>query len=254
MQAARGVPAPDPEFRGGSCDGLTAGSLIARIIFQPVEETLRLYWSRSLLSTTTIPLLEFALRLSLHLLLLFPVFLIPLLPSVLPLLLPRKYTAETTAAATLQTYLVAYLPLLSLNGILEAFHAASASPAQIAQQAWVMGASSVTFIGALWYLTAGAGIAAGAGASYTREQALIYASCASMLVRIAYAGTHAATFARKRGERLSALPRLPVLAAVGLAGAVVWGAAARLGGGGLRDTLALLGVGGVAGLCVLGAM
>lgn len=230
---------------------LTPGSLVARIIFQPVEETLRLHWSRSLSAPGTIPLLEFAIRLSSHLLLLFPVFLPPLLPAILPLLLPRKYTAETSAAATLQTYLVCYLPLLSLNGILESFHAASATPAQVAEQAWVMGASSATFILTLWRLASWAK----AGAGYTTEQALIYASCASMLVRIGYAAFHAVRFTRRHNQSLMVVPKPAVLTAVAVCGASVRAVAGRLGlDQGLRGTLVLLGTGAVAGLSVLGTM
>jgi oligosaccharide translocation protein RFT1 len=224
---------------------LTEGSLIARIVFQPLEETLRLHWSRSITAPATLPLLSFALCASAHLLLLFPVFLPPLLPAVLPFLLPRKYTAETNAAGTLQTYLTAYIPLLSLNGILESFHAASATPAQVSEQALAMGGSTVAFVAVLWWLTGSAWL--------TTEQALIYASCSAMLVRIAYAGFHASRFARACRASLHVLPRPPVLAAVGVAGAVTWAAAARLSGG-MKDTLMLLGTGGVAGLSVLATM
>ncbi|GMK58791.1 hypothetical protein CspeluHIS016_0602330 [Cutaneotrichosporon spelunceum] len=235
--------------QGGYAIAINYGSLIARIVFQPLEETLRLHWSRSLTGPATLPLLALAVRASLHLLLLFPVFLPPLLPSILPLLLPRKYAAETNAAGTLQTYLTAYLPLLSLNGILESFHAASATPAQVSEQAWVMGGSSVTFVLALWRLSG--------MAWFTREQALIYASCAAMLVRIGYAGLHAIRFTRTgTGTRIAALavlPRPAVVAAVGVAGMVTWAAAAQLGEG-MRDTIALLAVGAVAGVSVLGTI
>ncbi|BEI91305.1 uncharacterized protein CcaverHIS019_0401250 [Cutaneotrichosporon cavernicola] len=228
--------------QGGYAIAMNYGSLIARIIFQPLEETLRLHWSRSLTAPATLPLLTFAVRASLHLMLLFPIFLPPLLPAVLPLLLPRKYTAETNAAGTLQTYLTVYLPLLSLNGILESFHAASATPAQMSEQAWVMGGSSAAFVLALWRLSG--------MVWFTREQALIYASCAAMLVRIGYAGFHAWRFARTRTAVLPVLPRPAVLVGVGAAGVVTWAAAAQLGEG-LRNNLALLGVGAIAGLSVL---
>ena len=175
---------------------LTTGSLVARIVFQPIEETLQLHWSRAIDSSA--PLLRLALRLSLYLLLILPAFLPPVLPTILPLLLPRRYVAETTAAQTLQTYLVAYLPLMSLNGILEAFHTASATPAQVAKQAKFMILSSATFVITLLALVK--------GRIGTTEQALIYASCAAMVVRIAYAWTHAVRFqAGKLGMR-SVLP------------------------------------------------
>ncbi|KLT41758.1 hypothetical protein CC85DRAFT_296872 [Cutaneotrichosporon oleaginosum] len=240
--------------QGGYAVAINYGSLVARILFQPLEETLRLHWSRRLSSRATLPLLAFAVRLSTHLLLLLPVFIPPLLPPLLPLLLPRKYAA-TNAAATLQAYLTFYIPLLSLNGILEAFHAASATPAQVAHQAWAMGASSAAFVLALWRIS---GVV-------SREEALVYASCVGMGVRIAYAASHAVRYARARereseGEdegqrlrlRLRILPHPAVFAAVGAAGALMW-SAARLHGG-TKDTLTLLAVGGASGIGVLGMM
>lgn len=236
------------------------GSLVARIIFQPVEETLLLHWSRALDAPATVPLLTLALRLSSHLALLLPVFVPPLLPLVLPFLLPRRYTAETSAGLTLQTYLAAYLPLLSLNGILEAFHAASATPAQVARQAKVMIASSGVFALCLWALARGSVLAV------TTEQALIYASCSAMLVRIAYALVHARAVVRQQQPRSAflkigtVLPKWPVRIAVALLGGLVWAASARLAPLGnnpapsLRNQVLLLALGGGAGVIVLGLM
>jgi len=136
-------------------------------------------------SPSTPYLLTFILHISAHLLLILPAFLPPLLPAILPILLPRRYI-YTSAPATLETYLMWYLPLLSLNGILEAFHAASATPEQIARQArWMIG-SSVAFAGGLYTL-----IRLPEVARLGTERALIYASCLAMLVRIIYAWKHA---------------------------------------------------------------
>jgi oligosaccharide translocation protein RFT1 len=77
---------------------------------------------------------------------------------------------------------------MSLNGILEAFHASSASPQQIARQAkWMIG-SSGAFAGGLWVSRWRVG---------STEQCLVYASCLSMVVRIVYAGDHARQYFKK---------------------------------------------------------
>lgn len=202
-----------------------------------------MHWSRTLDSPATAEILIFALRSSLYLGLVLVVFLPPLLPAVLPLLLPRKYIRETTAARTLQTYLVTYLPLLSLNGILEAFHAASATPAQVALQAKVMIASSGVFALALYLLAQRAG-------SYTTEQALIYASCVAMAVRVVYAFSHAR---RVAGSLSGILPKMGVVGALAVFGSVVWASSERLGAS-TKDQLTLLALGAGCGINVLGIM
>lgn len=214
-------------------------------MFQPIEETLQLHWSRAIESSGQ--LLQLALRLSLHLLLILPAFLPPVLPAILPLLLPRRYVAETSAAQTLQTYLVAYIPLLSLNGILEAFHTASATPGQVAKQARFMILSSAAFVAALLGFVK--------GRLGTTEQALIYASCAAMAVRIAYAWAHAVRFQGGKLGLRSVLPRPLVIAVVAAFAAVLRLAAAKAQGLDTIRALALIvGCAGVAGVSTLAAM
>lgn len=239
------------------------GSLVARIIFQPLEETLLLHFTSSLASESTPQLLSTAVHLSSHLLLLVPAFLPPLLPAILPILLPRRYHL-TSAPSTLQTYLMAYIPLLSMNGILEAFHAASASPQQVKTQAkWMIGSSAV-FVASLAVLSAGF-------SGLQKEQVLIWASCAAMVVRIAYAYLHAKRFlattptnskapqseqpVRHEFSLARLAPRLPVWAAV-----IASGTALRAFAGtgrwqsGTRGWLELVGVGAVLGIANLAVM
>jgi oligosaccharide translocation protein RFT1 len=200
----------------------TIGSLIARIIFQPVEETLQLHFSRQLRThpSSTRHLLTYVLHLSSHLLLLLPAFLPPILPVLLPLLLPARYR-HTTAPSTLETYLTYYIPLMSLNGILEAFHASSATPAEIGKQARWMMASSVGFAGALWTLSSSR------PGGITTEQCLVLASCVSMAVRIVYAGGHARRYFASRSDQgtsikvAEVLPHPATLAITAVAAAVL---------------------------------
>ena len=132
------------------------------------------------------PLLAYSIHLSLYLLLLIPSFAPPLLPALIPFLLPLRYRA-TNAAETLCTYLTWYIPLLSLNGILEAFHSATASPAQVSTQGWIMLFASSAFAVSLGLVSRLPQI--------SRESALVYASCGAMAVRIAYAFFHARNYA-----------------------------------------------------------
>lgn len=214
-------------------------------MFQPIEETLQLHWSRALQDSGR--LLQLALRLSLHLLLILPAFLPPVLPAILPLLLPKRYVVETSAPQTLQTYLVAYLPLLSLNGILESFHTASATPAQVAKQAKFMVLSSAAFVAVLFALVR--------GRMGTTEQALIYASCAAMAVRIGYAWSHAVRFQGGKLSLRNVIPRPLVVAVVAVFSAVLRLAAAKAQSlDTIRGLALIVGTAGVAGISTLAAM
>ncbi|KAK4688230.1 oligosaccharide translocation protein RFT1, partial [Tremellales sp. Uapishka_1] len=231
--------------QGGYAVAMNYGSLIARIIFQPLEETLQLFFSSSLANPSTIPLLTFVLHASSHLLLLLPAFLPPLLPPILPFLLPRRYLS-TSAPSTLETYLCWYLPLLSLNGLLESFHTASATPDQVKNQARWMIASSAVFVVSLYSLTRLEGV-------ITTEQALIYSSCSSMIVRIAYAYRHARRWSPAKAIRLRQIvPRLPMVIASCVSGGVLRGVyRMHRWEASWRGWVELVGLGGGLGLAVL---
>lgn len=124
----------------------STGSLIARIGFQPIEETLRVFFSRTLsmsssassekpkedeLSTasrTLVSLLSLQVSLSLFLVTFIP----PYLPIALRVLLPPRYL-DTSAPAVLGAW-VYYIPFLAINGGLEAFVSSVAKPSDLARQ------------------------------------------------------------------------------------------------------------------------
>ena len=104
---------------------------------------------------------------------------------------------------------------MSLNGILEAFHASSASPQQIARQAkWMIG-SSGAFASGLWAFSRW-----GVGST---ERCLVYASCLSMVVRIVYAGDHARQYFNKTLpiSLTDILPHPAIIAIAAIGAAVV---------------------------------
>lgn len=171
------------------------GGLLARLVFQPVEESSRSYFSRLLADSTPSPspsspstpspsspsspsskpsstalsqassslttLLKSYLLLSLPLLVFGP----PASSPLLTLIAGRRWTSSgsssststtstvsvDSAPATLSLYMY-YIPLLALNGILEAFVSSVASEAQVHRQSLFMTAFSLVFAGT-GYLT-----------------------------------------------------------------------------------------------------
>jgi oligosaccharide translocation protein RFT1 len=133
---------------------------VARIVFQPIEETLRVFFSRTLgagtakstpqskpkpksqpipstqehdtalIEASTALISVLATQTSLSLILL--VFGTAYLPLLLPLLLPPAYLA-TSAPSVLAAW-VWYIPVLAVNGALEAFLASVATPQDLNRQ------------------------------------------------------------------------------------------------------------------------
>lgn len=164
---------------------------MARIVFQPIEETSRLFFSKTLMTSAgpakaapnqpeeksnqlaTSPLnitkasssalqsastvLHTLLLLDTHIALLLVTFVPPFLPFLLSIILPRHYLLHTAAPKMLQVYLSVYLPVMAFNGVLEAFLSSVATPRDLRRQsAWLVGFSAA-FVGATWVFTVGLG-------------------------------------------------------------------------------------------------
>ncbi|CAE6457558.1 unnamed protein product [Rhizoctonia solani] len=148
------------EDQGGYAVASNYGSLVARILFQPIEESSRLYFSKTLSpplhekgsktikpskeaqfqASTTLQSIVF---LHFHLAIALTTLLGPLVPFLSDILLPPRY--RSTAAPRILRAYCAYIPAMGLNGILEAFVHATASPAQLQSQARWMVAFSIAF-------------------------------------------------------------------------------------------------------------
>ena len=148
---------------------------------------------------------------------------------------------------------------MCLNGILESFHTATATPAEVALQAKWMLASSATFMASLVLLTKtslGEELARqiSYGPTVGIEQVLIAASCLSMIVRILYAFLHAR---KKVGSALGIkdlVPRGLVNVVIMAAGVILrkafisrdwrtsWNARLRLLGMGFSATIFTMGI------------
>ncbi|KAF9882482.1 hypothetical protein CkaCkLH20_00518 [Colletotrichum karsti] len=164
------------------------GGLLARLIFQPIEESSRSYFSRLLSSQdtkTSKPPKENTGTASqhLHTLLKFYVLLSAVIVSIGPVAAPPllslvagKRWANEGAGDVLAVYCY-YIPLLAINGVAEAFVASVATEAQVHRQSAWMGVFSVAFGSAAFVFMRVMDL----GAS-----GLVFANCINMLCRIVW--------------------------------------------------------------------
>ncbi|KAF9054290.1 Rft protein-domain-containing protein [Panaeolus papilionaceus] len=180
------------------------GSLIARIVFQPIEETLRLFFSRTLSEIPDSPMvkgretpkltaphqailtasrtLSTLLTIQSAFSLLLVVFGSSYIGLILPLLLPRSFL-HTSAPRVLSAW-VWYIPFLALNGGLEAFFTSVATTSDFMNQSRWMVLFSTLYIGSAIVL-----YRAGFG-----DASLVYANIINLSARIAYCINFAQSF------------------------------------------------------------
>ena len=180
---------------------LFTGSLVARILFQPIEESSRIFFSKSLsipsssgekadkALKTAIQLLSTILLLFTHFLLLLVTFGPPYLTLATALVLPPRYL-QTSAPSILRAYRF-YLPAMAYNGILEAFFASVCSPADLRTQSRMMVAASLTLV---------ATTLAGSQLFGMGDTALVWANTVSMAVRALYAWRFVQRYCAARGQ------------------------------------------------------
>ena len=164
------------------------GGLIARMLFQPIEESCRNLFAQLLAaSPPAVAAATSVLRAIVRLYLLLSIVAAALGPTIAPLLLravagPRW--AASGAGAVLSTYCY-YIPVLALNGVTEAFIASVASPAELRAQSGAMVGFSAAF--------------AASGFVFLRllgwgAHGLVWANVANMLLRIAWSARFIAAY------------------------------------------------------------
>ncbi|KAH8117736.1 Rft-1-domain-containing protein [Phellopilus nigrolimitatus] len=215
--------------QGGYAVANNYGALIARILFQPIEETSRLFFSKAFSSSgpggpdpdslqSALSRLGSLLLIYNHLSLLLLTLAPPYLNVVLSVALPPRYL-NTSAPAVLSAW-VWYIPVLAVNGILEAFVSSVASSKDIAKQSKWMAGASVAYIllTIILYSLANLG-----------DTAVVYANIANLVARIIYCFHFISSLnaqkqtTGKHAEKNSwgeMLPPLPFLISCGLAGVV----------------------------------
>lgn len=196
---------------GGYAVALNYGSLIARVIFQPLEESSRLYFSSlaAASSSSSSPIdnqvdtkrstssggddnlpappplsalapcasyLRLVLLLQTHLALIFTLLAPSFTTPLLHLLLGPKWSRTSTAPIILRAYAYS-LPFLGFNGITEAFFQAVANPSWIQRGAGWMVVCAGAFAATCWIAVQVCGMGA---------TGLIVANCVNMGLRTAF--------------------------------------------------------------------
>ncbi|KZF20114.1 Rft-1-domain-containing protein [Xylona heveae TC161] len=249
------------------------GGLVARMLFQPIEESSRNLFSKLLSSsspdsrssTTKQPSTGVAgnqdaspsethnplrsaqsiLNDILKLYLLLSLVACALGPTIAPLLLrlvAGSRWSSTSASSVLATYCY-YIPLLALNGITEAFISSVATSKQLhAQSIWMCGffvifaGSSVFF---MRFLQWGA-------------EGLVWANAINMVMRIVWSWTFIQQYFRQNGESLDIKSVLPnggsLAASVGAAAELKMLQERSFGGSLLEDLIKAAGVAGIMAL------
>lgn len=229
----------DPRSQGVYALANNYGSLLARLVFQPIEESSRNYFSKLLSSPpasaggneaedrTTFETQAKKARADLQALFKFYILLgvvvVGIGPYAAPLLVqiiagPRW--SSSGAGSALARYCL-YIPLLAWNGVAEAFVASVATKSEVHRQSLWMGVFSLTFAFAgfisLRILDLGA-----AG--------LVYANAINMLCRIIWSGVFISRYFRRHGVEFGWSALIPDRAALYVLGtATLWGAMSRAG-------------------------
>jgi oligosaccharide translocation protein RFT1 len=199
-----------PEVQGAYALANNYGGLLARLLFQPIEESSRNYFSRLLSdvkpkSEKSAPVIKEAnknLQTLFRLYILLSAAIVGVGPYAAPILLSlvagRRW-AGSDAGQVLATYCY-YIPLLALNGIAEAFVASVASETDVHRQSIWMGFFSAAFAAAAWLFMRAVPL----GAS-----GLVIANAVNMLCRIVWSVAFIRTFFRSHGVRFSLSELLP---------------------------------------------
>lgn len=203
-----------PQVQGIYALANNYGGLLARLLFQPVEESSRSYFSRLLSTSSTSstpskkasPAIQEAEN-SMHTLLRLYILLSSVVISIGPLAAPPLLSivagsrwAGSGAGAVLGTYCF-YVPFLALNGLTESFVASVASEAEVHRQSIWMGVFSAAFAAAAYLFMAVLGLGA---------RGLVLANIVNMLCRIVWSVVFIRGFFARHGGSLSLRKLLPV--------------------------------------------
>lgn len=174
------------------------GSLVTRLLFAPIEESLRLFLARLLVNQKSqnlklsIQVLANLTKFYLYLSLLIIVF-GPINSSFLLQFLIGSKWSTTSVLHTIRVYCF-YLPFLALNGILEAFFQSVATGDQILRHSYFMMAFSGVFLMSCWLLIEFFKLSI---------DGLIISNIINMILRIAFCGLFITKFYKKLHDNKS---------------------------------------------------
>lgn len=221
------------EDQGGYALASNYGSLVARTLFQPVEESARLEFSRvggrdggagepatSAAAALLTALLRVHVLLALGLVALGP----PLAHPFVYVVAGARWAEPPSAAAPILASYCWYLPVMGINGVVEAFVQSVAPPDVLAWYSRVLVGASAAFVGTLGAghaLYAGHGAALAAATGVGRESLLVLANLVGLGVRAAASWHYVRRFFGARVRVESLLPSWPAVAVLGVCAAVL---------------------------------
>lgn len=184
------------------------GGLVARLIFQPIEESSRNYFGKLLSSANGNPSKDLItkarknLQTLLKAYMLLSVCVLAIGPTMAPLLL--KIVAgpawiESGAGHVLARYCF-YIPLLAINGLTEAFVSSVATESQVNRQSLWMLAFSAGFAGAAYFFL---------GVLDLGAEGLVWANTLNMSFRIVWSTVFIASYMKRHNTRLEFAAVLP---------------------------------------------
>ncbi|KAK9493721.1 Rft protein-domain-containing protein [Lipomyces doorenjongii] len=128
------------------------GSLIARLVFLPIEEAVRTLFAKLLAPPLSAKNFRFSsdtltsiLRVYALVSILSSLFGPPIAPFLLSLVAGSRWASSSSSAPAVLSAYAYYIPLLAFNGVLEAFVQSVATPSQVREQSFVMLCFSVVF-------------------------------------------------------------------------------------------------------------
>ncbi len=227
------------------------GGLIARLLFQPIEESSRNTFGILLLRfdkdgeveahslTAATKQLSDTLHLYSIIAVLSSCFLYTILPLLVKILVgPAWFTPDI--ACILSTYCY-YIPFMAYNGILDAFVTSVATPAELQQQSLWMGAFTAGYVGASYILLTVLDLGA---------KGLVFGNIFNMLLRILWSSWFVTRYIKRHNGTLNVVKDLLPNPGVLVVGSVAAGIMRRRNLGdkqgiaGMIDVLVLCAIGG----------
>lgn len=199
-----------PDIQGVYALANNYGGLLARLLFQPVEESSRSYFSRLLATssdkkpakavTPAVQEAKHSFQTLMRLYILLSAVIVSLGPFAAPSLLAIVAGSKWSRAGDVLGVYCFYIPFLALNGLTESFVASVASEAEVHGQSVWMGVFSVAFAASAFVFMRVFPLGA---------QGLVLANIINMLCRIVWSFVFIKAFFRRNNTTVSVRSLIP---------------------------------------------
>ncbi|KAJ4159206.1 uncharacterized protein LMH87_008114 [Akanthomyces muscarius] len=195
-----------PVVQGSYALANNYGGLLARLLFQPIEESTRSYFSKLLVKPEKTPSAVREASKSLHTLLRLYLLLSGFVVSIGPFAAPPLLRIivgsrwDGSGAGDVLAIYCLYVPFLAINGLTESFVASVATEAEVHRQSVWMGFFSAMFAGSAYIFMGVLGFGA---------QGLVYANIVNMFCRIIWSLLFIKRYFTRYNENFSVRKLIP---------------------------------------------